>query len=58
VGVVVDAKIIVDRETNRSRGFGFITMPNDEEAKAAIQTLNDTMLNSRTIFVSESIQKA
>jgi RNA recognition motif-containing protein len=58
VGVVADAKIIVDRETNRSRGFGFITMPNDEEAKAAIQTLNDTMLNSRTIFVSESIQKA
>jgi RNA recognition motif-containing protein len=58
VGYVADAKIIVDRDSGRSRGFAFVTMPNPEEAKTAIQTLNDTMLNGRTIYVSESIQKA
>ena len=57
VGQVTDAKIIVDRETGRSRGFGFVTMPDADEAKTAIQTLNDTMLNGRTIYVSESVQK-
>ncbi len=40
VGNVVSAKVIFDRETNRSKGFGFVEMSTDEEAKAAVDQLN------------------
>ena len=43
-GEVVSAKIIMDRETNRSRGFGFIEMPSEEEGNAAIKGLNQKEL--------------
>ncbi|NBC09507.1 MAG: RNA-binding protein [Bacteroidetes bacterium] len=53
-GVVDSAKIIMDRSTGRSKGFGFVEMPNDEEAQAAIDALNDQELDGRTIVVKEA----
>ncbi len=53
-GEVNSAKIILDRETGRSKGFGFVEMPNDDEAKQAIAGLNDSEMDGRTIVVKES----
>ncbi len=53
-GAVDSAKIIMDRETGRSKGFGFVEMPNDDEARAAIDALNDQELDGRTIVVKEA----
>jgi RNA recognition motif-containing protein len=49
-GEVVEAKVITDRETGRSRGFGFVTFASEEEAKKACE-LNGTELEGRTIRV-------
>jgi len=54
IGQVESADVIVDKFTNRSRGFGFVTMPNDEEAEMAIQKLNNATLGNRNIKVSEA----
>ena len=53
-GTVVSASVIVDRETNRSKGFGFVEMSSDEEAKAAVEQLNGKELDGRAIVVSEA----
>jgi RNA recognition motif-containing protein len=53
-GDVANAKIISDRETGRSKGFGFIEMLDEEEAKAAITELNGAMLKGRTARVNEA----
>lgn len=53
-GEVDTAKIVLDRETGRSRGFGFVEMPNDDEAMNAIQELNDTEVDGRTIVVKKA----
>jgi len=53
-GAVTDLRIITDRETGRSRGFAFVTMASDEASKVAIQTLNQTNLDGRTIQISEA----
>ena len=53
-GEVDSAKIIFDRERGRSKGFGFVEMPNDEEANNAIRDLNDSELDGRTIVVKEA----
>lgn len=53
-GSVDSVKIIKDRETGRSKGFGFIEMPNDDEAKTAIEQLNDTEVQSRNLRVNEA----
>ena len=56
-GEVASARIITSRETGRSRGFGFIEMPNDEEAKAAIEALDGKDLDGRNLKVSEARSK-
>jgi RNA recognition motif-containing protein len=53
-GTVVSAKVIMDRETNRSKGFGFVEMSSEEEAKAAIDSLNGKDVNGRSIVVNEA----
>ena len=53
-GEVVSASVVVDRDTGRSRGFGFVDMPSDEQAKAAIEGLNAKDLQGRTLNVNES----
>ncbi len=53
-GEVESAKIIFDREENRSKGFGFVEMPNDGEALVAIEELNDSDLDGRTIVVKKA----
>jgi cold-inducible RNA-binding protein len=54
VGTVVSATVITDRETNRSKGFGFVEMSSDEEAKAAIDQLNGKELDGRAVTVNEA----
>lgn len=53
-GTVASAKVIFDRETNRSKGFGFVEFENDDEAKAAIDALNNKEVQGRTIVVNEA----
>jgi RNA recognition motif-containing protein len=57
-GTVVSANVVVDRDTNRSRGFGFVEMSTDEEAQEAVKKLNNADLGGRTIIVSEARPKA
>jgi RNA recognition motif-containing protein len=56
-GEVSSAKIITDKATNRSRGFGFVEMSNDEASKKAIAGLDGTAVDGRTIKVTEARQK-
>ena len=53
-GAVESARIITDKFTGQSRGFGFVEMSNDDEAKAAIEALNGTELGGRTLTVNEA----
>jgi len=53
-GSVSSSSIITDKYSGRSKGFGFVTMDNDEEAKQAISELNETKLESRDIVVNEA----
>jgi RNA recognition motif-containing protein len=54
VGTVASATVIMDRETNRSKGFGFVEMSSDDEAKAAIDQLNGKELDGRAVTVNEA----
>jgi RNA recognition motif-containing protein len=51
-GEVSSARIITDRESNRSRGFGFVEMPNDAEGENAIKKLNGAMVDGRAMNVT------
>ncbi len=53
-GPVVSAKVVKDRETGRSRGFGFVEMENSTDAKNAISALNNSELKGRNIVVNEA----
>ncbi len=53
-GEVSSVKIIKDKETGRSKGFGFIEMPNDSEGRAAINALNGSEQFQRNIVVNEA----
>jgi RNA recognition motif-containing protein len=53
-GNVARAQVITDRETGRSRGFGFVEMGNDEEAQKAIDALNNTPYKGRPLTVNEA----
>lgn len=56
-GEVVSAKIVTDKFTNRSKGFGFVEMANDDQAQAAIAALNGSEVDGRNIVVNESRPK-
>jgi RNA recognition motif-containing protein len=56
-GEVTSAKIIFDKYSGRSKGFGFVEMPNDAEAKKAIEQLNGADISGRKIVVNESIER-
>lgn len=53
-GQVRDARVVEDRQTGRSRGFGFVEMANDSEARTAIAELNGSNLQGRTLTVNEA----
>ncbi len=53
-GEVADAKVISDKYSGRSKGFGFVQMPNNEQAEQAIQQLNDSDLHGRNIKVNQA----
>lgn len=57
VGTVASAQIITDKFSGRSKGFGFVEMSSDEEANKAIETLNGTELEGRSIAVNEARPK-
>ena len=56
-GEVTSAKIIFDKYSGKSKGFGFVEMPNDAEAKKAIEELNGAEVSGRNIIVNESIER-
>lgn len=57
-GTVVNADVIFDRQTNRSKGFGFVEMSTDEEAQKAIEMFNGKEHEGRTLVVNEARPKA
>ena len=57
-GEITEAKVITERDSGRSRGFGFVTFARDEDAKTAISKMNGTNLDGRTITVNEAQEKS
>jgi RNA recognition motif-containing protein len=56
-GTIASAKVTIDKETGKSRGFGFVDMPNDEEAKEAIEHLNDISLGKKPLVVKQAEER-
>ena len=56
-GNVTNVKIIVDKQTGKSKGYGFVEMERDEEAENAIRALNDTQVNGRNVKVNNAHRK-
>ncbi len=57
-GTVESADVIIERDTNRSKGFGFVEMPNSDEANAAMKALDGKDIGGRMLKVSEARPKA
>jgi cold-inducible RNA-binding protein len=57
-GEITEAKVITDRATGRSRGFGFVTFAQDEEGKTAMTKMDGTSLDGKTIKVNEAQEKS
>jgi len=57
-GEITEAKVITDRDTGRSRGFGFVTFAQDDAAKTAISKMDGTSLDGKTIKVNEAQEKS
>jgi RNA recognition motif-containing protein len=53
-GIVASASVILDKITNRSRGFAFVQMPNTQEAEKAMRELNGTVLDGRAMRLTEA----
>jgi RNA recognition motif-containing protein len=56
-GEVVSVKVITDKFSGRSKGFGFVEMPNDAEAEEAIKQLNGREIKGRAMSINQSIEK-
>ncbi len=56
-GEVVDAHVVKDRDTGRSRGFGFVTMSTEDQARKAIEAMNGAMLDGRPLKVNEAQER-
>lgn len=56
-GQVLSANVIIDRDSGRSKGFAFVEMSNDEEARTAIDQLNGSTVEGRTIIVNEAHER-
>lgn len=56
-GTIASAKVAIDRETGKSKGFGFVEMPNEAEAKDAIESLNDISLGKKPLVVKAADER-
>ena len=56
-GLLVSAKVAIDKDTGKSRGFGFVEMQNDEEAKDAIENLNGISLGKKPLIVKQAEER-
>lgn len=56
-GKIASAKVAIDKETGKSRGFAFVEMPNEEEARDAIENLNDISLGKKPLVVKEADER-
>src|SRR5215204_1741499 len=57
-GTITSAKVAIDKETGKSRGFGFVDMPNADEAKEALEGLNDISLGTKPLVVKEAEERS
>ena len=57
-GTITSAKVAIDKETGKSRGFGFVDMPNAEEAREAVEGLNDISLGTKPLVVKEADERS
>ena len=57
-GTIASAKVAIDRETGKSKGFAFVDMPNAEEARDAIENLNDSSLGKKPLVVKEAEERS
>lgn len=57
-GTITSAKVAIDKETGKSRGFGFVDMPNADEAREALEGLNDISLGTKPLVVKEADERS